>query len=88
MCFTLDCTSAPFVRIWWKDMKCKRVYGGACGGVWESLLMARVWSQAVDYMLVRFRGFWFNLYNLVQRAVFMPNNSIYASCKARISSDT
>jgi hypothetical protein len=50
--------------------------------------MAGVWSQAVDYMLVRFRGFWFNLYNLVQRAVFMPNNSIYASCKARISSDT
>jgi hypothetical protein len=24
--------------------KCKRGYGGVCGGVWRSLRMARVWS--------------------------------------------
>jgi hypothetical protein len=29
--------------------------GGAHGGVWQSLRMAGIWSQAVDFLLVNFR---------------------------------
>jgi hypothetical protein len=35
--------------------KCKR--GGAYGGVWRSLLLPGVWSQAVGFVLVHFAGF-------------------------------
>jgi hypothetical protein len=31
--------------------KCKRGYGGACGGVWRSMRLAGVWSQAVGFVL-------------------------------------
>jgi hypothetical protein len=34
--------------------KCKRGYGG----VWRSLRLAGVWSQAVGFMLVRLAGIW------------------------------
>jgi hypothetical protein len=33
--------------------KYKRRYGDACGGVWRSLHLARVRSQAVGFVLVR-----------------------------------
>jgi hypothetical protein len=54
MCFTNTCKSAPFVGRGKKKLKlsfdgddsgskkCKRRYGGACGGVWRSLRLARV----------------------------------------------
>jgi hypothetical protein len=62
---TLDSTSAPFVRFGKKlklspdggdsgSKKCKRGYGGVYGGVWRSLRLARVWSQAVGFLLVWF----------------------------------
>jgi hypothetical protein len=38
--------------------KCKRGYGGAYGGVWQSLRLAGVWSQAVGFVLVRLAGIW------------------------------
>jgi hypothetical protein len=38
--------------------KCKRGYGGAYGGVWRSLRLADVWSQAVGFVLVRLAGIW------------------------------
>jgi hypothetical protein len=31
--------------------KCKRGYGGAYGGVWRSLHLVVVWSQAVSFVL-------------------------------------
>jgi hypothetical protein len=34
--------------------KCKRGYGG----VWRSLRLAGVWSQAVGFVLVRLAGIW------------------------------
>jgi hypothetical protein len=39
--------------------KCKTSYGDACGGVWRSLRLAGVWSQAVGFVLVRLAGIWF-----------------------------
>jgi hypothetical protein len=36
--------------------KCKRGCGGAYGGVWRSLLLVGVWSQAVGLLLVRLTG--------------------------------
>jgi hypothetical protein len=33
-------------------------YGGAYGGVWRSLRLAGVWSQAVGFVLVRLAGMW------------------------------
>jgi hypothetical protein len=38
--------------------KCKRGYGGAYGGVWRSLRLMIVWSQAVGFVLVRLVGIW------------------------------
>jgi hypothetical protein len=38
--------------------KCKLGYGGAYGGVWRSLRLAGVWSQAVDFVLVRLARIW------------------------------
>jgi hypothetical protein len=38
--------------------KCKRGYGGACGGVWRSLHLAGVFSQAVGFVLVHLAGIW------------------------------
>jgi hypothetical protein len=38
--------------------KCKRGYGGACGGVWRSLRMAGVLSHSVGFVLVRLAGIW------------------------------
>jgi hypothetical protein len=31
--------------------KCKRGYGGVCGGVWQSQLLAGIWTQAVGFVL-------------------------------------
>jgi hypothetical protein len=36
--------------------KRKRGYGGACGGIWRSLHLAGVWSQAVGFVLVCLAG--------------------------------
>jgi hypothetical protein len=36
--------------------KCKRGYGGAYDGVWRSLLLAGVWTQAVGFVLLRLAG--------------------------------
>jgi hypothetical protein len=36
--------------------KCKRGCVGAYGGVWLSLRLAGVWSQAVGFVLVRLAG--------------------------------
>jgi hypothetical protein len=36
--------------------KCKRGYCGAYGGVWRSLRLAGVWSQAVGFVLVLLAG--------------------------------
>jgi hypothetical protein len=36
--------------------KLKRGCVGACGGVWRSLRLAFVWSQAVGFVLVRLAG--------------------------------
>jgi hypothetical protein len=33
-------------------------YGGAYGGIWWSECLAGVWSQAVDFVLVRLAGIW------------------------------
>jgi hypothetical protein len=69
MSVALDWTSAPFVRCGKKlklscdggesaSTKLKRGYGGTCGGVWRSLRLAGVWSQAVGSVLVRLAGIW------------------------------
>jgi hypothetical protein len=71
MSVTLNWTSAPFVRCEKKlkglkvakggdsgIKKCKRNCGGAYGGVWRNLRLAGVWSQAVDFVLVRLAGIW------------------------------
>jgi hypothetical protein len=57
------CTNALFVRCGKLKLisdggdsgskKCKRGYGGACGGVWRSLRLAGVWHEAVCFVLVR-----------------------------------
>jgi hypothetical protein len=63
------CMSAPFVRCGKKfkvsseggdsgSKKCKRGYGGAHGGVWRSVRLAIVWSQAVGFVLLRLAGIW------------------------------
>jgi hypothetical protein len=36
----------------------KTRYGGAYGGVWRSLRLVEVWSQDVDFVLVRLAGIW------------------------------
>jgi hypothetical protein len=41
--------------------KVKRDYGGAYGGVWWSLLLATVWSQAVGLLLVGSVEIWIQL---------------------------
>jgi hypothetical protein len=38
--------------------KCKRGYGGANGGVWWSLRLAKVWSQAVGFVFTLLAGIW------------------------------
>jgi hypothetical protein len=38
--------------------KCKRDYGGVYGGVWLTLRLAGIWSQAVGFELVRLAGIW------------------------------
>jgi hypothetical protein len=38
--------------------KCKWNYGGAYGGVWRRLPLARAWIQAVPSVLVRLAGIW------------------------------
>jgi hypothetical protein len=38
--------------------KCKQGYGDAYGGVWRSLRLAGVWSQAVGFVLVCLAGIW------------------------------
>jgi hypothetical protein len=38
--------------------KCKRGYGGAYGGVCQSLCLTGVWSQAVGFVLVHLAGIW------------------------------
>jgi hypothetical protein len=64
MSVTLGCTMAPLVQRG-KHLKsssdggesggnrCKRSYSGAFGGVWRSLLLIGVWSQAVGFVVVR-----------------------------------
>jgi hypothetical protein len=53
------------------DSGSKGGYGGAYGGVWRSLRLAGVWSQAVGSVLVRLAGIrlqspWrFSTFNLV-----------------------
>jgi hypothetical protein len=32
--------------------KCKRGHGGACGKVWQSLILVGVWSQVVGFVSV------------------------------------
>jgi hypothetical protein len=65
MSVTLDWTSAPLVRCSRNgnlnsdggdsgSKKCKSDYGG----VWQSLCLAGVWSQAVGFVLVRLAGIW------------------------------
>jgi hypothetical protein len=39
--------------------KCKRGYGRAYRGVWLTLRLVGVWSQAVGFVLVRLAGIWF-----------------------------
>jgi hypothetical protein len=51
--------------------KCKPGYGGAYGGVWRSLPLAGVWSQAAGFVLVRLTG------NLASVAVKMFSTFIY-----------
>jgi hypothetical protein len=38
--------------------KYKRGHGGAYGGIWRSLFLAEVWSQAVGFVLERLAGIW------------------------------
>jgi hypothetical protein len=38
--------------------KCKRRCGSTYCGVWRSLRLAGVWSQAVGFVLVRLAGIW------------------------------
>jgi hypothetical protein len=38
--------------------KCKLGCDGTYGGVWLSLRLAGVWSQAVDFVLLRLTGIW------------------------------
>jgi hypothetical protein len=38
--------------------KFRRGYGGAYGGIWWSLRLAGVWSQAVGFVLARLGGIW------------------------------
>jgi hypothetical protein len=38
--------------------KCKRGCGDAYGGVWRSLRLVGVWSQAVGFVFVRLAGIW------------------------------
>jgi hypothetical protein len=38
--------------------KCKRSYGGVCGGVWRSMRLEGAWIQAVGFVLVRLAGIW------------------------------
>jgi hypothetical protein len=38
--------------------KCKQGYGCAYGGVWRSLRLVEVWSQAVGFVLVRLAATW------------------------------
>jgi hypothetical protein len=38
--------------------KCKRGYGDTYGGVWRSLHLAEIWSQAVSFVLVRLAVIW------------------------------
>jgi hypothetical protein len=52
---------------------CKR----RCGGVWRSLHLAGVWSQAVGFVLVRLTGIWwfqspevFFTFNLFYHEIF------------------
>jgi hypothetical protein len=38
--------------------KFKRGNGDAYGGVWRSLRLAGIWSQAVGFVMVRLAGIW------------------------------
>jgi hypothetical protein len=38
--------------------KFKRGYDGAYGAAWRSLLLARICSRAVGFMLMRLAGIW------------------------------
>jgi hypothetical protein len=38
--------------------KYKQGYGDAYGGIWRSLRLAGVWSQAVGFVLVDLAGIW------------------------------
>jgi hypothetical protein len=38
--------------------KCRRGNGGTCGGVWRRLHLVGVWSQAVNFLLMRLAGIW------------------------------
>jgi hypothetical protein len=40
------------------DNKSRRGYGDANEGVWRSLRLAGVWSQAVGFVLARLGGIW------------------------------
>jgi hypothetical protein len=40
------------------SMECKRIYSGAYSGVWQSLRLAEVWSQAAGFVLVCLAGIW------------------------------
>jgi hypothetical protein len=67
MSVTLDWTSVSFVR-WGKKIerssdggvsggkKCKQCYGCTYGGVWLSLRLAGVCSQAIGFVLVHLAG--------------------------------
>jgi hypothetical protein len=72
MSVTLEWTRAPFVRCGKKlklisdgsdcgSKKRKRGYGGTYGEVWWSLRLTGVWTQAVDFVLVRLAGIWLQL---------------------------
>jgi hypothetical protein len=69
MSVALDSMSAPLCHVErtenkfkgadFRSRKCKKGYTGAYGGIWRSLRLARVWSQAVGFALVHLAGIWF-----------------------------
>jgi hypothetical protein len=69
--------------------KCKRRYGDAYGTAWRRLRLARLWSQAVGFVLVRLEGIWlqsradvFTLNLLYEKYKFCTSNTIFKSSAA------
>jgi hypothetical protein len=67
--------------------KCKRRYGRAYGGVWQSLRLAGVWSQAVGFVLVRLQESGFSsrenvfTFYLLHTEIFRKLCAFSAICK-------